>query len=558
MEKLLLALISILLPITLMAQGAGGEIHRPVRANTNSNTQQSRPVNNRSSRTNNATNTQPSIRSREVILQDLIKNMILVEGGSFQMGATTEQGSDADSDEKPAHQVTVSSFSIGKYEVTQEEWEVVMGTNPSYEKGSRKPVTHVSWNDCQSFINKLNSLTNRYFRLPTEAEWEFAARGGNRSKGYKYAGSNSIDNVAWYDSARTIHEVGKKSPNELGLYDMSGNVREWCSDWYDGGYYKSLSSLNPQGPDTGSSHVHRGGACDSGAWFCRVSDRNSDLSHVVGSNLGFRLVLDSGNNTSLQQISVIQNSDYANYRKQKEQEEKLAQAKRARIIQNIINNMVRVEGGTFMMGATKEQKDESFRDEKPAHKVTVSTFSICKYEVTQEEWETIMENNPSHFKGFNKPVEMVSWGDCQRFVEKLNKLSGMNFRLPTEAEWEFAARGGNYNKGNKYSGSNIVDNVAWYDINSNVTTHVVGSKAPNELGLYDMSGNVGEWCQDLYGNYSKQPQTNPTGSSYGTTYVHRVYRGGSWTVPALFSRVAKRNHDSSINYYYTIGLRLAM
>ena len=217
--------------------------------------------------------------------------MVYVSGGSFDMGATSEQGSDADSDEQTVHRVTLSSYRIGKYEVTQDLWEAVMGSNPSHFKGARRPVENVYWDECQAFINKLNELTGQNFRLPTEAEWEFAARGGNSSRGYKYSGSNNVDNVAWYsgNSVNTTHNVGTKSPNELGVYDMSGNVWEWCSDWY--GEYSSASQTNPKGPGNGSGGVNRGGGWDSNARYSRVSNRNISTPDVRGNNLGFRLCL---------------------------------------------------------------------------------------------------------------------------------------------------------------------------------------------------------------------------------------------------------------------------
>ena len=225
------------------------------------------------------------------IIQNLINNMVHVEGGTFTMGATSEQGTDADKDEKPAHQVTLSSFSIGKYEVTQEEWEAVMGNNPSSFKGAKRPVERVSWNDCQEFIRKLNTMTGKRFRLPTEAEWEYAARGGNKSIGYKYAGSDNLDRVAWYDSnsGNSTHDIGQKSPNELGLYDMSGNVWEWCQDWYDG--YSSNSQTNPSGPSSGSNRVFRGGSWYPDAWYCRVSYRRGHSPGSTIDNLGLRLAL---------------------------------------------------------------------------------------------------------------------------------------------------------------------------------------------------------------------------------------------------------------------------
>ena len=217
--------------------------------------------------------------------------------------------------------------------------------------------------------------------------------------------------------------------------------------------------------------------------------------------------------------------------------------------------MVRVEGGTFRMGATSEQKDEAWDREKPVHSVTLSGYYIGKTEVTQVLWEAVMGINPSRFKGDYLPVENVSWDDCQEFIRKLNSMTGQNFRLPTEAEWEFACRGGNNSRGYKYSGSNNLGSVAWYDGNSGNKTHPVGTKAPNELGIYDMSGNVWEWCADWYGDYSSGAQTNPTGPYGGS---NRVYRGGSWNYDV--GRCRSSNRD----FYYPwirdiiLGLRLAL
>lgn len=217
-------------------------------------------------------------------------NMVWVEGGTFRMGATSEQGSEI-SDEKPVHSVTLSGYYIGKTEVTQALWQAVMGSNPSYFEGDDLPVEQVSWDDCQEFIRKLNSLTGQNFRLPTEAEWEFACRGGNNSRGYKYSGSNYIDNVAWYDgnSGDKTHPVATKSPNELGIYDMSGNVWEWCADWY--GDYSSGRQTNPKGPYGGSDRVYRGGSWDGDARICRSSIRDYYYPAYRGYYLGLRLAL---------------------------------------------------------------------------------------------------------------------------------------------------------------------------------------------------------------------------------------------------------------------------
>ena len=242
-------------------------------------------------------NEETFIASSLPAVKRLIDDMVFVAGGTFLMGATIEQLGDAAKDETPTHQVTLDSFYICKYQVTQSLWEEVMGHNPSYFKGENLPVENVSWNECQDFILRLNAMSGKNFRLPTEAEWEFAARGGNNSRGYKYAGSNNLNEVAWYgdNSGKQTHPVGTKSPNELGLYDMSGNVWEWCQDWY--GKYNIKVEKNPQGPMISffrtffSSRVLRGGSWDSLAWSCRLSFRNLGSPGHRGSYYGLRLVL---------------------------------------------------------------------------------------------------------------------------------------------------------------------------------------------------------------------------------------------------------------------------
>lgn len=218
--------------------------------------------------------------------------------------------------------------------------------------------------------------------------------------------------------------------------------------------------------------------------------------------------------------------------------------------------MVKVEGGTFMMGATPEMKN-SWTEERPIHQVTLTNdYYIGKYEVTQSLWCALMDNNPSYFKGDNLPVEQVSWDDCQKFINKLNDITGRKFRLPTEAEWEYAARGGKKSRGYQYSGSNKISDVAWYSSNSEHKTQPVGLKLANELGLYDMSGNVDEWCFDRFGFYSALSQTNPLGADDG---ICRVYRGGSWEQTAGFCRFSDRsNYGTSKNRIYNLGFRLAL
>ena len=217
--------------------------------------------------------------------------------------------------------------------------------------------------------------------------------------------------------------------------------------------------------------------------------------------------------------------------------------------------MVRVEGGTFMMGAN-EGDEEALGREEPSHQVTLSDYYIGETQVTQALWQAVMGKNPSSFTGdSNCPVESVSWNACQMFIQKLNSLTGMSFRLPTEAEWEFAARGGNKSKGYKYAGGDDIDKVAWYINNSENKTHPVAQKEANEMGLNDMSGNVLEWCQDRYSIYTDVSQTDPEGSETGS---FRVIRGGSWYYGAGSCRVSFRsNCDPTFTFNY-LGLRLAL
>lgn len=218
--------------------------------------------------------------------------MIKVVGGTFKMGATSEQEG-AEDDELPVHNVTLNDYYIGDTEVTQELWTAVMGTNPSHHLGDiLRPVDYVSWDDCQTFISKLNVLTGESFHLPTEAQWEYAARGGDQSKGYLYSGGNTINDVAWYhgnyDKDYGTRPVKTKQPNELGLYDMSGNVREWCQDWY--GNYSSTAVANPKGPNTGSKRVNRGGNSWMTEDYLRVARRAANEPEFKYF-LGLRLAL---------------------------------------------------------------------------------------------------------------------------------------------------------------------------------------------------------------------------------------------------------------------------
>ena len=540
--------------------------------------------------------------------------MIGVEGGSFMMGSTSY------SSDGPVHKVKLSNYCIGETEVTQDLWQAVMGSNPSNFTGNlQRPVESVSWNDCQMFIFRLNALTGKHFRLPTEAEWEYAARGGNKSENYYYAGSNNINNVAWYsdNSGSSTRPVATKRPNELGLYDMTGNVWEWCLDYYDS--YSSNPQTNPIGPSTGSSRVCRGGGWFNPDWVCRVSARSAgDQSETKADNIGLRLALEVDNSTKfyLSETVVTVEKDNSkvvymtngngNYTVTGGTNFVTANANgntlivtgvhggtttvhimdnntgqtavltvivtnqtgvETFVVNGVSFNMLAVESGTFTMGATADQNEVGgvMSDEKPTHEVTLSSFFIGETEVTQDLWQAVMGSNPSNYTGnLQRPVNMVSWDDCQTFISLLRSLTGMRFRLPTEAEWEFAGRGGNKSQGYKYSGSNTITFVAWYYSNAgdgvgynspDYGPHMVATKAPNELGLFDMSGNVEEWCQDRYDSYSNNPQTNPTGPSSGS---YRVTRGGSWSSISSACRMSARHHQKPTYTSPRLGLRIAL
>ena len=470
-------------------------------------------------------------------------NMVAVEGGTFTMGSNA-----GESNVRPAHQVTLSSYAIGQTEVTQELWEAVMGENPSTVTGDNLPVEHVNWDDCQEFVAKLNEqlasqLGDKVFRLPTEAEWEYAAKGGNKSVGCLYSGRNYIDDVAWYENNTDgqPRPVATKLPNELGIYDMSGNVEEWCYDWY--GEYSGKSQTDPVCYtiiDGDAGHAVRGGSCWSYlASDCTTTARYGFGPSVYGGSRGLRLVLGNKIIDPTEQTFSVAGVQF---------------------------NMTTVKGGTFTMGSNTGGSDT-----RPVHEVTLSDFVIGQTEVTQALWKAVMGENPNEEEdedvGDKLPVTCVSWNDCQTFIDKLNlllssQLGDKEFRLPTEAQWEFAARGGNKSKGYTYSGSNNVGNVAWYKDNSNVL-QPVATKQSNELGIYDMSGNAYEWCSDWYDQqYPAGPQTDPTGPAQAVVidnkFYYKVMRGGSVENSEKFCNVTERiGWDKKLTKEY-YGLRLAL
>ena len=298
MKKLIVYLIalSVLLPTTMVAANSTPQkppkITRPSKPTSKPNVKPRTPANRshrQSSQSSSATSqrvNQEPLTNRTFTTNGVNFTMVGVQGGTFQMGSN-----DGDNDEKPVHSVTLGSYYIGQTEVTQALWTAVMGSNPSYFEGDNLPVEQVSWNDCQTFIRNLNQLTGEHFRLPTEAEWEYAAQGGRHSRGFIYSGNTNIDYVAWYtsNSSGKTHPVAQKQANELDIYDMSGNVYEWCQDWC--GDYSSSAQTNPKGPSSDSYRVCRGGSWLNGAWNCRTACRGNLTPSLTHYYLGFRLAL---------------------------------------------------------------------------------------------------------------------------------------------------------------------------------------------------------------------------------------------------------------------------
>ncbi len=324
---------------------------------------------------------------------------------------------------------------------------------------------------------------------------------------------------------------------------------KWCADYGNGWYLPALNELkaiiaqrDKINKTLSANNMDKLGSKDEYSCLWSSSEFSNNGAYYIYFSSGYDSYLNKSYNTAVRAVLELD-----------------AGTSSPKPIPSSVSTriggfeMVYVKGGTFTMGATAEQGSDAYDDEKPTHSVTLSDYYIGKYEVTQAQWRAVMGSNPSHFTGDNNPVEQVSWDDIQQFITKLNAQTGKKFRLPTEAEWEYAARGGNKSKGYKYSGSNNIYNVAWYSDNSSGKTHPVGQKSPNELGIYDMSGNVWEWCQDWKGDYSSSSQTNPTGPSSGSD---RVLRGGCWTYRAGSSRVSYRSSSSPSFRSYTSGFRL--
>lgn len=426
------------------------------------------------------------------VLQQIDRNMLQLEGGIFQTSAGEVRG--------------ISNFEIGIKEVTQIQWKAIIGSlPPDIETCPRCPIENVAWTEVQFFIQRLNELTGESYRLPTQSEWEFAATAGGKFTAD--ALQQNMDSLVWNQSntSKKAAPVGQKASNAFGVYDMFGNVWEWCFDrnLADG----SGSTSNPCGDIQGTHRISRGGSWDTPAEaFTIPISQNHPESHRQ-PGLGFRLAKGG--------VPPC--------------EEEMKTAFHYPSIQ-----MIPIDGGSFQMGP-----DELGQTAE----VQVASFEMAKFELSQELWEAIMDENPSwNYICSACPVESVTWDQVQEFIATLNTKRNSSYRLPTEAEWEYAAKGGTYQENLRFAGVNDLERLyqygncfigdnetavpGSYPIDDHTATAPVGSYKPNALGLHDMSGNVWELCSDWQGPYPSTPQANPQGPADGTA---KVIRGGGWS-----------------------------
>jgi len=518
----------------------------------------------------------------------------LIPAGEFLMGSPESDRKAIDS-EKPQHRVRITKpFCLGVTEVTQGQWEAVMGTRPwsgksHVREGSDYAASYVSWEDAVEFCRKLSSLEGKRYRLPTEAEWEYACRAGTTTVFHFDRNASPLGEYAWYENnayevgEAYVHRVGQKRASPFGLYDMHGNVHEWCADWYGEDYYRDSPTDDPTGPSSGSHRVYHGGVWHHTWWRCRSAYRAKASPDDRSSHVGFRVVLvlsetdPTRERESTAKVELSERKPKPSPTRQTHAEPPLAiapfDAEAAKqhqqawadylnipvqVTNSIGMKLVLIPPGEFMMGTAKPES----RYEHPQHRVCITKpFYLGVNEVTQAEYRRVMGMNPSEFDGTTRPAENITWNDAVAFCSGLTGLSqtrmaGRVYRLPTEAEWEYACRAGTttlFYWGDSDS-DRVVKEYCWYEKNAEESewskphassngTQPVGQKRANAWGLNDMSGNVYEWCHDRWGT------DYPTGS-------YRVLRGGSWRYDARYCRSAFRYGNSPGSRFSSFGFRV--
>jgi len=548
------------------------------------------------------------------ISNSLGMEFVYIPPGSFTMGSPQNE-SGRNSDEKQHRISLTKGYYLQTTEVTRGQWQAVMGREYRFlafdfkgNCGNDCPIVFITWNDVQEFINRLNRDEGSIiYRLPTEAEWEYAARAGSTTRFCFGDEDDLLSEYAWYNvnSNKKANDVAQKKPNAWGLYDMHGNVWEWCQDWY--GDYPTGLVVDPTGVVSGSQRVMRGGCYEDKIKWCRSASRYKQKPTQRIIDTGFRLVRMPDINLSKKRLAKIRlyvetqpenakirilNVGPAYYQGMqlapgryhvkvyaegfqskklwitlREGEDKYIDISLKQVSaivsdhqgQKISNSLgmefVYIPPGSFTMGSPQNESGRSSLEKQ--HRVILTKgFFMQTTEVTQGQWTKVMKNNPSHFNvcGDNCPVEKVSWHDAQEFIHKLNQKEGGNkYRLPTAAEWEYAARAGSTTRFCFGDEDDLLSEYAWYWNNSGNKTHVVAQKKPNAWGLYDMHGNVFEWNRDWIYEYPSGSVTDPVGHS-GSGLISLC--GGSWESSADYCRSASRrncNQDCQIN---NLGFRL--
>jgi formylglycine-generating enzyme required for sulfatase activity len=498
----------------------------------------------------------------------------LIPAGEFRMGSPDSDG-DAKDDEKPQHLVKVTKpFYLSVYEVTQQQYEKVVGTRPWQDKGFVRegpdyPATYVSHDDAVAFCRKLSKQESVEYRLPTEAEWEYACRAGTTTV-YSFGddasrlGQNAWCRMNTWDVGKQYaHRVGQKPPNSWGLYDMHGNVWEWCQDWF--GIYPSGSVSDPQGRKSGSIPVSRGGSFWTHAAELRLARRSGNYLAYRNYNYGFRVArtydLSPAAKPPAEKLPAEKTvgskppppaiAPFDATQARQHQQVWAGQLGTPVETTNSIGMKLKlIPAGEFRMGSPNSDRDAD-SDEKPQHLVKITQpFYLGVYEVTQGQYEKVMGTRPWQGKLYvqngrdDYPASFVSWNDAVAFCRKLSKQEGVEYRLPTEAEWEYVCRAGTtttYSIGNDAS---RLGQYAWYRENAwdvdKKYAHRVGQKLPHPWGLHEMHGNVWEWCQDWKGDYPSGSVSDPQGQKSGS---QRVLRGGSFHDAASYLRSAYRSYN---------------
>lgn len=445
-------------------------------------------------------------------VSDVAFDMVKVPAGNFTMGISSDNRRKVSNSD--VHEVALDGFVITAKPVSQALWTAVMGNNPSSVQNPSAPVDMVSWVDIKKFISKLNKATGKTFSLPTEAQWEYAS---------KVQGAGFISVAEWMEDS---------------FHTLDGAAKD---DYLD----PAILTINPAGPKVIDHKVVR-----------TEKDKLEIESHTSKAGVGFRLVQPTEDALSESLLAVLDGNSIE--RESVDASDGIAETF---TVGGVTFKMVKVKGGEFTMGFTESDAPYGNfavpENEKNAHKVTLSDYALCETEVTVALWNAVMGYVPylNEIDEPQKPVVNVSWYNCQSFILKLNALTGRTFRLPTEAEWEYAARGGKFAHGYGFSGTNDMNSAMWYVDNANMKPKNVKGKKANELGIYDMSGNAWEWCYDRADNYSADAQVDPVGPAEGTS---RILRGGSAASRWDACRVTNRSFMPAKNIKGTFGFRLAL